>query len=400
MDKIKNMKKSTKIIALVAVCIAVFGTLGVVLVKAKEKEDLAAVAEIQESIDALFTDENKEMLSATISQDIIDGIYASIDELSDDISKNAEDELEAAKTDLDAAQSLLTMEVAVAELFDEQGVVKADADVAGVEAELANFKETYPKFFEEQQAYVEKAKSQQNEIATVTEAMNSLFTDATRTEVRDDVTREEYESVLSQVEAMTIVTVQSQFTEQLKAVEAEVLENEAEAEAKARAEAEQKAKEEAEAKKKAEEEAAQKELDSLSVKTGDSPYFLHVDKSEHLMTVYSKDENGNYTNKYKKFSVATGSSPSMTPLGTFTLGEQEDWHEWAAGTYSPYAYTFAPGLYIHGPIYTEKDFDTVIQKSVNEIGTNATSGCIRMYTSDAKWIYQNCPPGTKIQIVN
>lgn len=380
MDTLKNMKKSTKIIAIVSICIAVVATLGLLFAKSNEKEDLAKVAEIQAEVDALFTDENKDVLSTSVTQEIIDGIYVSIEELSADISKNAEDELEAAKKDLDVAQSLFTMQLKVAELFDEQGVVKADADIVGVEEELATYQETYPKFFETQQGYIEKAKAQQKEIADVTAAMNTLFTDESRSEVRDDVTRDEYEEVLSQVENMTILPLQNQFMEELKLVEEQVEDNEAaEEEAKAEAESEEV---------------------EIAVATGDSPYFLHVDKSTHIMNVYGKDEAGNYTVPVKKFSVATGSSPSLTPVGTFTLGDKEEWHTWTwTDTYSPYCIEYDNGLYIHGPIYNSKNFDDVQQSSINDVGTNATSGCIRMYTEDCKWIYQNCPSGTKLQIV-
>lgn len=391
MDTFKNMKKRTKIIAIAAICVTVVATLGVIFVKSNEKEDLAKVAEIQAEVDVLFTDENKDVLSTSVSQETIDGIYTSIEALRVDISKNAEDELEAAKNDLDVAQSLFTMQLKVAELFDEQGVLKADADIASVEEELATYQEDYPEFFEVQQGYIEKAKAQEKEIADVTAAMNTLFTDETRAEVRHDVTREAYEEVLSKVEGMTIIPLQSQFMEQLKLVEEQVEANE---EATEKAEAEAKAKAELEA------EEDEEEVE-IAVATGDSPYFLYLDKSDHIMTVYGKDDTGNYTVPVKKFSVATGSSPSLTPVGTFTLGDKEEWHTWTwTNTYSPYCTEFDDGLYIHGPIYNSKDFDDVQQSSINEIGTNATSGCIRMYTEDCKWIYQNCPSGTKMQIVN
>ena len=38
--------------------------------------------------------------------------------------------------------------------------------------------------------------------------------------------------------------------------------------------------------------------------------------------------------------------------------------------------------------------------SYDKLGTPASSGCIRLCFRDSKWIYDNCPIGTFVRVVN
>jgi lipoprotein-anchoring transpeptidase ErfK/SrfK len=127
-------------------------------------------------------------------------------------------------------------------------------------------------------------------------------------------------------------------------------------------------------------------------------YFIIVDKSDNTFAVFTYDENGEYTDKVVQFPCALGRTSRLTPVGTFTIGKKGAWKAWAGDEFSPY-YTAFDGVYIHGPLYDEKDGSTLIVKRYNEIGTNASSGCVRTTTAGAYWVYANCPAGTKIQVV-
>ncbi len=140
----------------------------------------------------------------------------------------------------------------------------------------------------------------------------------------------------------------------------------------------------------------------VDVKAGepkDSPYFIKVNKTNHVMSIYSKGDNGEYIVLVGEYKVATGRTPGLTPIGTFTLGSKEAWHDWG-GTTSPYTTSYAKGLYIHGPLYNARNFNNVIQSSVSEIGFNKTSGCLRTSVEAAKFVFDNCPQGTKVEINN
>ena len=59
-----------------------------------------------------------------------------------------------------------------------------------------------------------------------------------------------------------------------------------------------------------------------------------------------------------------------------------------------------------GIIFTEEyrkiklDPRTLIPSSYNNLGKRVSHGCVRLQVIDAKWIFDNCPRGTKITIYN
>ncbi|MDR3121574.1 MAG: L,D-transpeptidase, partial [Clostridiales bacterium] len=83
--------------------------------------------------------------------------------------------------------------------------------------------------------------------------------------------------------------------------------------------------------------------------TGESPFYLYVEKGSFSITVFYKDADGNYTIPLRTFPTAIGRSARMTPTGVFHKGRTELWHSWGS-TWSPYASAYSPGLYVHGPI--------------------------------------------------
>lgn len=47
--------------------------------------------------------------------------------------------------------------------------------------------------------------------------------------------------------------------------------------------------------------------------------------------------------------------------------------------------------------YEKKDKSTLEWWEYDKLGTKASLGCIRLKVVDAKWIYDNCVPGTKVE---
>ena len=130
-----------------------------------------------------------------------------------------------------------------------------------------------------------------------------------------------------------------------------------------------------------------------------SPYFIYVEKGSHTITIYGKDNDGKYTVPKRTFLTATGRTASLTPVGNFTISAKEKWHSWGK-SYSPYCSKYYGGLFFHGPLYKETNFGTLYPNSVNQIGTNASSGCMRTSVQAAHFIYQFCWVGTNVKIVN
>ena len=129
------------------------------------------------------------------------------------------------------------------------------------------------------------------------------------------------------------------------------------------------------------------------------PFYIYVEKGSLTMTVFGKDLYGKYTVPLKTFPTAIGRSNRMTPTGVFKKGSVEEWHNWGKKSYSPYTSVYSPGLYIHGPLYSGTAFHMVIKNSVSQIGTSASSGCLRTTAEAAYFVYAFCPEGTSIHIV-
>lgn len=131
-----------------------------------------------------------------------------------------------------------------------------------------------------------------------------------------------------------------------------------------------------------------------------SPYLIYVAKDSYTIAILGLDEAGEYTRLLHLFHTAVGRSSGQTRAGTYTLTSRERWHTWGSGSYSPYATKHSGGLWFHGPIFGSKATRPLNVRSYNQIGTKATSGCMRTYTSVAAWIYNNCPDGTTVIIAN
>lgn len=135
------------------------------------------------------------------------------------------------------------------------------------------------------------------------------------------------------------------------------------------------------------------------------PYFIYVEKGSHCLTVFTKDIHGFYTVEVAKWPTGTGSTPSMTPTGTFAIGNKERWHRWPSGNYSPYAtryydHDYYGGLFIHAAVYNGRSFSEPFGNSLRGIGYNATSGCLRTTVQCAYFVYNYCESGTLLRIVN
>ncbi|MCH5265992.1 MAG: Ig-like domain-containing protein [Lachnospiraceae bacterium] len=125
-------------------------------------------------------------------------------------------------------------------------------------------------------------------------------------------------------------------------------------------------------------------------------YMIKVNKQQNVVTIY-RQENGEYK-AYKAFVCSVGYA---TPTGTFSLGEKMRWHVLDGPSYGQYCCRIYQGFLFHSVWYYQmgqKNTQSYVQ--YNRLGTTASHGCVRLTVKDAKWIYDNCPSGTKIVIYN
>lgn len=127
------------------------------------------------------------------------------------------------------------------------------------------------------------------------------------------------------------------------------------------------------------------------------PYYIKVNRKQNCITIYSLDKNGEYSVPYKAMTCSTGLY-NATPRGTFHLSTKYLWRELYGGVYGQYASRINGGILFHSVPYYKKNKATLCTDKYNKLGQQASMGCIRLTVEDAKWIAENCPSGTAVEI--
>lgn len=126
-------------------------------------------------------------------------------------------------------------------------------------------------------------------------------------------------------------------------------------------------------------------------------YVIYVNRSLNCITIKQLDETGAQT-PVKSMVCSCGREGSQTPEGTFRTSDYYEWRKMVDGTYGRYAVRFNGKILFHSVPYVEAAPDTLEWEEYNKLGQNASLGCVRISVSDAKWIYDNCKPGTTVVV--
>lgn len=135
----------------------------------------------------------------------------------------------------------------------------------------------------------------------------------------------------------------------------------------------------------------------FSVQAVDYPYYIKVNRTTKCTTIYEKDENGNYTVPIKAMVCAPGAGGN-TPLGKFRTPEKYRWKQLLGGVWGQYSTRITGGVLFHSCCYRTTDESTLITRTFNSLGNKESLGCVRLTVADAKWIYDNCPIGTTVEV--
>lgn len=127
------------------------------------------------------------------------------------------------------------------------------------------------------------------------------------------------------------------------------------------------------------------------------PYYLKINRQQNVVTVYEKDENGEYTVPVKAILCSTGLY-NATPKGVFHISNKYVWRQLNGGVYGQYASRITGGVLFHSVPYASKNKSTLYTDKYNKLGQQASMGCVRLTVADAKWIYDNCPSGTTVEV--
>lgn len=132
-----------------------------------------------------------------------------------------------------------------------------------------------------------------------------------------------------------------------------------------------------------------------------SPYYIvvYAGKSQSV-AVYSKDADGCYSVLAKCFTCSTGAPESPTTTGQYKIRAKYRWRLLYGYVYGQYSSSISPSYLFHSVPYAQEKENTLDMAEYAKLGTAASHGCIRLCVRDSKWIYDNCPIGTQVNIVN
>ncbi|WP_294804046.1 L,D-transpeptidase [uncultured Gemmiger sp.] len=125
------------------------------------------------------------------------------------------------------------------------------------------------------------------------------------------------------------------------------------------------------------------------------PYFLAVNRDAGTVTVYTLDENHQYTVPFMAMVCSGGTD---TPTGYWGTPISYPWRLLAGPCYGQYATRIWSSYLFHSVPYYSQHKDDLEYDEFNKLGTLASLGCIRLAVVDVKWIYDNCPIGTPVCI--
>lgn len=125
-------------------------------------------------------------------------------------------------------------------------------------------------------------------------------------------------------------------------------------------------------------------------------YYIKVNYTAQVVTVYSADSEGNYTVPVKAFICSTGSATPTS--GVYNSTTKYRWHTLNGGVYGQYCTRITGSILFHSvPYSVYGDAGSLKTSYYDKLGTYASSGCVRLTVEGAKWIYDNCAYGTPVE---
>lgn len=133
-----------------------------------------------------------------------------------------------------------------------------------------------------------------------------------------------------------------------------------------------------------------------SNKNSSLPYYIKVNYGAQVVTIYTQDENGEYTIPYKAMVCSTGVATPTS--GVYSIPARWEWLGLQGDVYGHYSTQIKGNILFHSvPYLTRGDKSSLEYWEYDKLGTYASAGCIRLTIADAKWIFYNCARGTKVE---
>ena len=138
----------------------------------------------------------------------------------------------------------------------------------------------------------------------------------------------------------------------------------------------------------------------------DFPYFIEVDKTNQVITVFTTSSSGRYDKPVRVMLCSTAQNPKAFPSGYWKLKADRATSKYVWRTmmsygtplYAQYVTQMTGHFFFHSVPYSDTKKDALDQKRFAALGTPDPGGCIRLTVENAKWISENCKEGTTVHI--
>lgn len=139
---------------------------------------------------------------------------------------------------------------------------------------------------------------------------------------------------------------------------------------------------------------SQKMWSKVKDQASGTEYLISTSRDMNITCVY-QGSKGNWKLKYY-WKCTTGADATRTPGGRFSIPETKTkLSHFGSGYTCWYATRFYKRCYFHSVVYNYQSMSSVQD---GRLGGNLSHGCIRLAINNAKWIYDNIEPGTKVVI--
>lgn len=135
---------------------------------------------------------------------------------------------------------------------------------------------------------------------------------------------------------------------------------------------------------------------STNVASNGKPYYIKVNYGANVVTVYTLDENKNYTVPVKAMICSTGTATPRS--GKYSSGYKARWIRLIGNVHGQYSTRIVGNILFHSvPYLRYGDPASLEYWEYDKLGTACSAGCVRLSVIDAKWIYDNIASGTIVE---
>ena len=131
------------------------------------------------------------------------------------------------------------------------------------------------------------------------------------------------------------------------------------------------------------------------LKSDSESYYIKINLKTQRVRIFVKDESGEYTIPVKEMICSTGVSTPEN--GVFTISDKYVWGSLVGNVYGQYCTRITGPILFHSVPYSKRDKSSLEYWEYDKLGQPASKGCVRLKVEDAKWIFDNCVAGTKVE---